>query len=340
MPLAPEKHFKSLLYDEIKSLDRPVSDDEIRNICLHLFECYSSSYTQLLEGKHLDKIESQKEMNFRFCEQNYKRWRPAFDLLHIIISISIETGSIFCDNFKIKVNEENRVLFDVMLRLHARACMTANEVLCLLESGFPDGAFARWRALHEIAVIGLFIVARGNECAKSYRDHAAIGKYLHMKAHDSYKLKLKAPGPTEEQLENAERRFKILKERYGKGFDKDYGWAGPFLGLKDNNNVRFNEIEKVVKLDQMRPYYRWASQVVHPCSTGTYEQMGLLETDEDIILTGRSDGGMIVPSHSLAISLSQVVLALLRVDNNLEIYMSMTVLDHLNEKLGEELHRC
>ena len=47
----------------------------------------------------------------------------------------------------------NPFTVEVQTRLHARACQIAREVLTLLYAGFAEGAMARWRALHELAVL-------------------------------------------------------------------------------------------------------------------------------------------------------------------------------------------
>ncbi len=91
------------------------------------------------------------------------------------------TGDRLPDNITIDFNDddakEGDFVFDVVIRLHARACQIASEVLKLLKSGFADGAHARWRSLHEVAVVALFIHKHGNDVAEKYLLHDVVESY-------------------------------------------------------------------------------------------------------------------------------------------------------------------
>jgi len=58
---------------------------------------------------------------------------------------------------------KKKQLRSILIRLLTRGCQVTDEIICLLENGFADGAMARWRTLHEIADI-----------AKRYVDHQAV----------------------------------------------------------------------------------------------------------------------------------------------------------------------
>jgi hypothetical protein len=64
--------------------------------------------------------------------------------------------------------DHNQHLASALTRLHARACQVAAEILALMQHGFADGAMARWRTLHEIAVIATFLRDRGEVMAERY----------------------------------------------------------------------------------------------------------------------------------------------------------------------------
>ena len=57
-------------------------------------------------------------------------------------------------------------VFEALSRLLARACRIAEEVLVLLKAGYGQGALARWRALHEVAVVADLIAENGEDCAE------------------------------------------------------------------------------------------------------------------------------------------------------------------------------
>lgn len=43
-----------------------------------------------------------------------------------------------------------------------------DEIICLIENGFPDGAMQRWRTLLEYSIIIIFIIEQGEEIAGAY----------------------------------------------------------------------------------------------------------------------------------------------------------------------------
>lgn len=85
------------------------------------------------------------------------RWGRAFDLMEMAIVVSYEAGEAFNAKHQTTAGEENDLVFAALVRLHARACRIAEEVLRLLKGGYGQGAHARWRALHEVAVITAFL---------------------------------------------------------------------------------------------------------------------------------------------------------------------------------------
>ncbi len=47
---------------------------------------------------------------------------------------------------------ESSRLANALLMLHARTCLVASELETMIRCGYADGAAARWRTLHEMAV--------------------------------------------------------------------------------------------------------------------------------------------------------------------------------------------
>lgn len=66
--------------------------------------------------------------------------------------------------------EKQDYLFEALTGLHARACRVAVEIHHLLAGGFPMGALARCRTLHEIAVTMMILADFG--CMDEHPDLA------------------------------------------------------------------------------------------------------------------------------------------------------------------------
>lgn len=122
----------------------------------------------------------------RFEKTRVKLWKKPFELLEFFLSVVTEIGGNFNDYYRETAAKEVDLLFEVLTRLHARACQTGSEVMVLMRSGFPDGAHARWRTLHEISAVSIFIAKHGKEVAERYVDHDIIDSYKSAVQHQKH----------------------------------------------------------------------------------------------------------------------------------------------------------
>src|SRR5260370_32451533 len=73
----------------------------------------------------------------------------------------------------------------LLIRVLVRGCQVTDEIICLLENGFADGAMARWRTLHEIAVVAVVLSHHGEDIAARYVDHQAVESMRSMRKYIS-----------------------------------------------------------------------------------------------------------------------------------------------------------
>ena len=194
------------------------------------------------------------------------------DLLDLSIALSVEAGTEFNQKFRNDAVASGDAVFEVLTRLHAKGCQVSGEVLALLHSGYADGAHARWRSLHEMAVVASFIEEQGQELAERYLLHETIQQYKLAYQLQQYYCRLGHEPPSKENFAQLKIQRDELIVRFGEAFKEDYGWASLAIG---KNRPRISDIEQQVQLDHMRPYYRMASNNVHPNSHGTYFRLGL-----------------------------------------------------------------
>ncbi len=97
-------------------------------------------------------------------------WGRSLDLFEVLKSIALEVGS----NFNDEVSQGSDPLMYALVRLHARAVLIASEIEALLRTGHADGAHARWRTLHEVTVVAIFLANHGPEIAERYIEHDAV----------------------------------------------------------------------------------------------------------------------------------------------------------------------
>jgi hypothetical protein len=273
-----------------------------------------------------------KEMK-NFEQRLYNDWKKPFDMFESFLVLAFEAGDEFNSEFRKDETETENYVLDVLTRLHARACQIATEILVLLKSGFADGAHARWRSLHEIAVVASFINAHGNEVAERYLLHNNIESYNAATLYQKhFKVLGDEPIPQDEYDSIKAMRDKLIA-RFGNSYRYNYGWASSVL---KKNAPSFSDIEENSGLDYLRPYYKLASHNVHANPKGVLFKMGLLGNNQNILLAGPSNFGFTDPAQGAAISLGLITVTLITSKPTIDNLVLSKILLTLESEIGEE----
>lgn len=337
--------FYNFLLEHIESLcnDKPdlAGDIDIEKIIDNLIPKMTAAVKKSLINSTNEMLREHRSLSDDFVVRNISRWAEAFDLLETLIVICTESGEKFNSSYRPQAASEDDLVFDLVVRHHARACHIANEILCLLKNGFADAAHARWRALHEVAATAMFIAKHGKECAERFYHHEVVDSYNGMVEHKKYEHRLQEKGPTVEEIAECKVQFDLLIKKYGKKYADNYGWASYIF--PNHNKVGFGAIEKDVQLEHMRPYYKWASQNIHTGSKAMRNRLGLCETDEDVLLVGQSNSGMTDPAHATAISLMQITTILLLLKPTIDHVVTSKIIQDYSDKVGNtflKIEKC
>lgn len=105
----------------------------------------------------------------------------------------------------------------VISTLAVRALATCHEISALLRAGFPNGAVARWRTLHEVAVVASVLTVGNRHTATRFVNHRWI-----MAARDRDHQQSPPTWPDKRTPEVMRQR---LVRHYGPEFSGKYGWA-------------------------------------------------------------------------------------------------------------------
>lgn len=266
-----------------------------------------------------------------FAKRLESRWAVPFGLLRMLLTITAEFGSLTVE--RLSTAEAHTELTAVQSRLHARACQVSLEVVTLLQSGFADGAMARWRTLHEIAVVMMLLSDGGDTLAESYRLHEAVESSRAAHEYNRYakQLGLEPFGPDE--IAEFDQRCAALVARFGPAFREPYGWASSHLQME---RPTFAALEHAVSVDHLRPYYRLGSHGVHANAKGCFFRLGLIG-ESDLILAGATNYGFADPGHSTAISLVHTNVALAMSALTFDGLVLMKLVMQLSEEVGESL---
>jgi hypothetical protein len=204
--------------------------------------------------------------------------------------------------------------FEALIRLHANAALICGEVLELLRGGYASGAHARWRSLHETAVVALFIGSETRETAERFLLHRLVKSYEDACSFQKHCERLGQKPISKEELANIERAYQQTLERFGTDFVGSYGWAKMALNGRNpgrKGNVRFSDLEEAVSVDFWTPYYRWASHSVHSTASTVYNNIASFPGKEFPMLADPSNYGLADPGHGALLSMNNVSASLM-----------------------------
>jgi hypothetical protein len=286
------------------------------------------AYLNLVEANGQQWVADSEKYHREFADRLAERWGQGLDLCELVRQLSLETGAEYHAGHR----EDEDVRHDVLARLHARACLIAGEILALLRLGYASGAHARWRALHEVAVIAWFLADGDEELARRYREYEHVES---LAATRDYQRNAEALGYEPllpEEIEEMEATVEDLCRSYGPLFKKRYGWSAQHFG----HAPAFREIEEAVDLGHLRSYYRMASHPIHAGPKGITFDIGLMDQAR-VMLAGPSNAGLADPGHAMCISLSQVTTAFLNQTPGVRHIVTLRVLLELTDRAGDAL---
>lgn len=327
------KEFLRLISEAVSANPEKANSLDVEDMIANVTPDAVKLIKESLMSSAQEMLKERRKLAKEFEQRNIGRWAKPFDILETHIVICTEVGEEFNNAYRPKAAENSDLVFDLVVRHHARACHISQEILCLLKSGFADAAHARWRALHEVAVTAMFIAKRGQECAERFYFHDIIDSYDGMIEHQKYEDRLQEKAPSQKEIDECKIEYDSLIKKYGKKFGDHYGWASYLF--PSHNRVGFAAIEKDVGLDHMRPYYKWASQNIHSGSKGMRNRLGLCEAKKDILLVGQSNSGMTDPAHATAISLCQITVTLLMLEPTLDHIILMHIISDYEKEVGQ-----
>jgi hypothetical protein len=328
----------SLILDEIGRRPRKVRDSIsparlADTIISKMIPQYADLMLKSLKSNLPRILEKRRSYERQFEDRLLQRWKKPLDLLEVLIEISLEAGAELNSEYGATAAKSRDYMLYVLTRLQARGCQVSHEILCLLKAGLADGAHARWRTLHEIAVIAYFIKNGGQEIAKRYFHYGIIETYRESLHYQKHCHALGYEPPTEEEQHGIQTMYDEVVKMYGGDFRDKYGWI-PKHVLK---NRTFDELEKSVHMDKLRPYYMMACHNVHSGPKGIQFRLGLLKRGPrgSVILAGPSNYGLADPGQGTAISLSQTTSCLLSMRPTIERLSMMNVILKLVEEINQ-----
>lgn len=299
--------FSNADFAELETEVEEFSEKKLPDIILNVKDRAAETILVSLKKGWPNQKAYEQEVGSGFLTRLEHDLGSAFDLLRIMLVISREVGQEYID--WINAVEQRRISprYAALLKLHARGCQVGMEVVCLMENGFSDGAFGRWRTLHEIAVVATLLADGDDDLASRYLAHECIEA---KRAMDNFKVNHEHLGydaPSNDDIGKIERDYTSCLDQFGHNFGSQHGWAATYLNLK---KPTFFDLEKEAGHIGARSHYQFSSYNVHASPKGINYRLGLIDQDETLP-TVMSNMGFFQPGNSLAHTLVQLNLAIL-----------------------------
>ena len=153
-----------------------------------------------------------------------KRWAEPLHLLELLVELAHEFGDdVITDREPVEQGLRDYT-FEALVAIHARGCQMSRAILALLRSGFADDAHARWRSLHELAVISSFISEhRETDIAERYLLYEIVQQRKLALAYKKHEMRANLETLPRAQLDELNDLRESLIDRFGKPFGRDWG---------------------------------------------------------------------------------------------------------------------
>jgi hypothetical protein len=266
-------------------------------------------------------------VTFRRNIQN--RWGRGFDALRMLVDLCRDVGSEFQERSLHSHSKNSQHLDKALGCLHVRAVQLSTEILTLMENGFADGAMARWRTLHEVAVVASVISDGRETLAERYLAHEAIEAKRAMEEYKKCHEMLGYPPLPKNTDSKIEKQYQAAIARFGTSFREPLGWAAQHVG---NSNPKFSQLEEASGKAMMRSHYKMASYNVHASPKGISHRLGAL-AGSFAMIGGASNVGFVDPGQNMAISLTAITFLISSKNRDIEFIARWIAITRLRDAI-------
>ena len=301
-----------LLAQLTEAMGADASDNEIAEWVTRLFEevepeLVASTIASYREAAttSLGRARADREA---FEARSFDRWRTAFDHLETLWHVATELGEMNGLELQASGEVDGDLVMTALANLFPKALLITGEIICLLRDGYPDGALARWRSLHEVTVTAMYIRKNGHAVAMGYLAsfHFAARRAAHQLVEHADRSGIEPPAG--EELAALDARCKAAKKLLGRAIARDKDGEWPAINPVHRD---FAAIERDVGMDHWRPRYKWASTYTHAGHRPHTNVLGMVEARAPAQLVGPSNSGFVDPLQMTAITLGQATVTYL-----------------------------
>lgn len=325
------------LFDELEESITNVGDDLAKTVSQVVPEALAKvaellgdhiSEQALEHTLHLRKVHSDR------AETVQRMWGSALEQLDFLRHIVLEWSCAAMEHRQGTYANPSTAF--ALSRLVARTYEVVGEIITLARAGYADGALARWRSLHEICVVAMFMARRSDRCAQMYLSHHCVEE-LRLLGNDKASGTARATNTYRDQYARALRMQKTaMVNKFGAAFASDYGWASVELGRAKTS---FRDLERHVGLETLRRGYQQANSTVHGGALATLTRISLGP--------GGIDGAEVPPAYGCEVaanyataSLSMMVAELCLETGNADLVAMSMVVHNCASKIRGQIEQA
>lgn len=132
---------ETVFLDSIEGTVNTVLADTSRRITDHLFKTRAKMF------RNRDQIAREYRKLVR------RTWKEEINLLRMVLEVSKEIH----ENLGTEAEVDESFRWKLLRKFLEQGCLVTSEIVVLLQNGYPDAALSRWRTIHELAVVLLFL---------------------------------------------------------------------------------------------------------------------------------------------------------------------------------------
>lgn len=244
----------------------------------------------------------QLEETGNFCAGVEERWGKGLRYLRMLLTSARELGAETSKRHSKSKSMRRRYRRWVMQQLHIRSCQVMDEIICLLENGFADGAMARWRTLFEITVVAVLISDGDEDLAERYIAHDAVEAKREMDNYEANLVPLGFEPQSRARKRAVDGDHQGALNQFGPAFAHPYGWAAKHLNTR---KPTFKDLQVAAGHVISSCDYKTASFNVHAGARSLFFTLGTVG-DASHLVAGRSNAGLGYPGSLAAQSLFHI----------------------------------
>ncbi|MCW2933113.1 MAG: hypothetical protein JWM19_4075 [Actinomycetia bacterium] len=172
-------------------------------------------------------LREHKAIRDGFERRLQQRWGPALNLYECVYVCCLEAGEALQIKHGAGAGQGVDAKFSALTLLHGR--MVTSEIYGLLRTGHAAGAQARWRTIHELAVVAFTLAASDSDISERFLLHRGVEQYKDAERYQEHCEDLGYEKFSDEEMEQMRRASDDLVARYGTDYKRDWGWAKPLF---------------------------------------------------------------------------------------------------------------